>query len=626
MPVFNECHYEPLSAEDEIRLIVLDPATREEDPLSCSIIQRRRSTKTTDYFAVSYVWGEPVFSQNLEIRCDDDISYIRITPNVDALLRRLRALDILHCLWIDAVCLNQADEMEKAQQIPMMGRIFGEAKGAHIWLGPEDHMTAKLFTFIREANLLPEVAKVEMSKQMAALMKTLFGEGLHALRVFDDFSNRPWFSRRWIIQEACLARQATVYCGSHSVPLSSLVLAAVRFQTLDMSSYPIKVMANLRNPTTKLTLLELLWNFQESHCLEPKDRVAALLGLVHDNHQFHLDYTAHWAEVYKQVAASSFSFGDNDTRLQVMLHLFEFGAVSVPEDTTYPSWVPDWSKSRQRDLPYHSFFRNIDTYEPYPDYPGYSDQATLTFHSDGLRAHWRSPFSEPRSQQVIFVARYNSSAKYEEQNMQRVINTLHLLFPPSPNSTQRILAFSSLLKTVIKFLQSGRDVKTKNLSCDTLIRNFTERLPESCRAEAFNSLRPLDYVLAHFCIFELESVGPRGEVSTGYGVSSPQMQIQIGDVVIPLWNMEWKYDRYTSYINSGETTTTVLVVRRVKEPSPQETTGPSSKRREVETGRIVGWAVCVILDNQPSHGDGLSVHTKWEDYLYRVQRCQMRLI
>ncbi|XXH04001.1 hypothetical protein Hte_010410 [Hypoxylon texense] len=624
MPVFNEYHYEPLCAEDEIRLIVLDPATREEDPLSCTIIQLRRSAPTIDYYAISYVWGEPVFSRNLEIRCDDDISYLRITPSVDVLLRRLRALGILDCLWIDAVCLNQADETEKAQQIPVMGRIFGEAKGVHIWLGPEDHLTAKLFTFLHEASLLPEAEKGAMSKQMANLMKTLFGDGLRAVGVFNDFSNQPWFSRRWIIQEACLARQATVYCGSHSIPLPSLVLAAVRFQTLDMSSYPIKVMANLRSPTTKLTLLELLWNFQEAHCLEPKDRVAALLGLVLDGHLFHLAYTAHWTEVYKQVATSILTLGNDDTRLQLMLHLFEFGAVSIPEDLTYPSWVPDWSKPRQRDLPYHSFFKNIDTYEAYPSSPGYSAKATLSFHNDALQVQWRSPFNKPRSWQVIYVTRFNSPPRDEAHKIEIIINVLQKLFPPSPNSTQRILAFSSLLNTVIKFRQSGRDPKIKDFASDILIRNFTQRLPESSRAEVFDSLRLLDYVLGKFCVFELESVGPSGEVSTGYGVSS--QDIEVGDVVIPLWNMEWKYDRYTSHINSRENTTTMLVVRRINEPSLQKTANMSGKEGAVETGRIVGWAVCVLLDSGPSGGHSLWVYSKWKDYLYKEPQCQMRLV
>jgi len=368
MPVFNKYHYEPLCAGDAVRFIVLDPAMDEGDPLSCSIIQRRYSAKIVDYSAISYTWGEqPEFSRNLEIRCDGDTSYLSITHDVDVLLRRLWTLNVLHYIWIDAICLNQADSIEKAQQVPLTGRVLGEAKAVHIWIGSEDPMTTKLFTFLQEASLLPELEKAEMARQVAILMKNISGgpDNLHGFVHFFNFSNRPWFSRRWVIQETCLARKATVHCGSYSIPLPSLVLAAIRVQTLDISSYQIKVMANLHKPATKLTMLELLWQFHEAQCLEPKDRITALFGLVSDGHRFHLDYTAQWTELYKNVVSGILSLGDNETRLQVMLHLFEFGSIALPEGTAYPSWVPDWSTSRRRDLPYHSRIRNVDTWEPY---------------------------------------------------------------------------------------------------------------------------------------------------------------------------------------------------------------------------------------------------------------------
>lgn len=133
MPAFNGYQYEPLCAEDEARFIVLEPAKDSRDPPSCSIVQCRRA-KSLEYSAVSYAWGELEFSQNLEIKCDGDTSYLRITANVNDLLRRLRACNVQKYLWIDAICLNQADKDEKAQQIPVMGRIYEEARVVHNYL------------------------------------------------------------------------------------------------------------------------------------------------------------------------------------------------------------------------------------------------------------------------------------------------------------------------------------------------------------------------------------------------------------------------------------------------------------------------------------------------------------
>ncbi|KAI0179350.1 HET-domain-containing protein [Hypoxylon sp. FL1284] len=611
MPVFNRYQYQRLFAEDEIRLVELRPATREEDPLICSIIHYCRSAQNVDYCAVSYVWGEPVFSRNLEIRCDNNVSYVRVTASVEPILRRLRAPDTAQYLWIDAVCLNQADEMEKAHQIPGMGRIFGEAKEVHIWLRHEDRLTEKLFTFLREACLLPAAKKSDMAGQMGDLMKSLYGDGIRALQCYDELCKRPWFSRRWIIQEACLARQATVHCGSHSIPLPSVVQAAIRFQTTDMSYYPVKVMANLRSPTAEVTILELLWNFQESGCLDPKDRVAALVGLAQDRHQLHLDYTAHWTEIYKQVVLDSLTRNSNDSRLQVMLHLFEFGAVSVPDDTSYPSWVPDWSKSRLRDLPYHSFIRNLDTYEYYPSSPGHSSKATLTSDRGALQVQWRPSPDEPRCRQVVYVTSFDGPHQSEGHKVERMTKVLLVLFPPGCDSTRQILAFSSLIRTVTLFRLSGRDPKLKDSPSDILIKNFTRRLPETSRSKVFDSLRQMDRVLGTFYLFQLESIDPDHQVGTGYGVCS--QQVQIGDIVVPLWTMEWKND-ITRNVNSGETTVTMLVVRRVK-------------KEEVGTGHVVGWAVCVLVDNEASHRNISPAYLRWKDFLpYRSQQCTMRLL
>ncbi len=387
MPPFNHYQYQALCAEDTIRLIVLDVATDNEAPLSCSLVQRPRSSRHVEYFAISYAWGVPEFTRTLEVRHDgDDTSYLRITSNVDALLRHLRTPNDPRYLWIDAICLNQDDETEKALQIPMMGRIYEEAKGIHIWVGPSVLMTRQLFAFFRRSTRIRQVEQSQIAARLVFFMQKYLhgaGPGLHAIT---DFFQRSWFSRRWVIQEACLACQATVHCGNYSIPLPVLASAARQFQNLDMSDYSIRMAANLRRPSASLSILELLWNFHEAACLEPRDRISALLGLVGEGNRFPMDYTARWADLYKQAASFMLRNGGNDIRLQMLLHLFEFGPLVTPQGS-YPSWVPDWTKTRRRCLPYHSWIRNVDTYEPYPSSPGHPALATLEFHHGTLQVY-----------------------------------------------------------------------------------------------------------------------------------------------------------------------------------------------------------------------------------------------
>lgn len=42
---------------------------------------------------------------------------------------------LYHFIWIDAVCINQADPIEKAAQISLMGDIYSNASLVIAWLG-----------------------------------------------------------------------------------------------------------------------------------------------------------------------------------------------------------------------------------------------------------------------------------------------------------------------------------------------------------------------------------------------------------------------------------------------------------------------------------------------------------
>ena len=133
MPPLSKYSYQALSNADIIRLVVLEPARSEAAPLKCSIATISLSGQPSqhlEYHAVSYCWGDQQaqVAQPLEIRDQvGSTSHLKITPNVDAVLRRFRSPTGRQRLWIDAVCINQEDELEKAQQIPEMGRIYGQA-------------------------------------------------------------------------------------------------------------------------------------------------------------------------------------------------------------------------------------------------------------------------------------------------------------------------------------------------------------------------------------------------------------------------------------------------------------------------------------------------------------------
>jgi hypothetical protein len=145
--------YKPLKCSTEIRVIALLPATTIHSKLEIPLTHVDRATiflRNTDspfYEAISYCWGGPILSHTL--KCDDQTS-LSITANVDLMLRHYRKTHSIRYLWVDAICLNQQDDMEKRIQVGLMGEIFHEAEKVHIWLGAgEDDATRTIFTIMR---------------------------------------------------------------------------------------------------------------------------------------------------------------------------------------------------------------------------------------------------------------------------------------------------------------------------------------------------------------------------------------------------------------------------------------------------------------------------------------------
>lgn len=126
--------YSPLPA-NSIRLLLLLPAVDPDAPLHCELIHRPLSTTARlDYFeALSYVWGNADKTHTLTIRPGHRLP---ITTNLHAALLQLRDGWVTRRpLWIDAVCINQADLAERSAQVRLMAEIYFRASRVVVWLG-----------------------------------------------------------------------------------------------------------------------------------------------------------------------------------------------------------------------------------------------------------------------------------------------------------------------------------------------------------------------------------------------------------------------------------------------------------------------------------------------------------
>ncbi|EJT77131.1 hypothetical protein GGTG_07043 [Gaeumannomyces tritici R3-111a-1] len=76
------------------------------------------------YEVLSYVWGQTC---DLPGKIMVDGVPLEVTRNLYCALRSLRHNDQPRMLWVDAICINQADISERSRQICLMSRIFSQA-------------------------------------------------------------------------------------------------------------------------------------------------------------------------------------------------------------------------------------------------------------------------------------------------------------------------------------------------------------------------------------------------------------------------------------------------------------------------------------------------------------------
>jgi hypothetical protein len=64
-----------------------------------------------------------------------------VTPQLLMAFRRLRLPVLSRYLWIDQLCIDQDNNVEKGPQIQLMGDIYRNAERVVIWLGVDRRYT-----------------------------------------------------------------------------------------------------------------------------------------------------------------------------------------------------------------------------------------------------------------------------------------------------------------------------------------------------------------------------------------------------------------------------------------------------------------------------------------------------
>lgn len=367
-----------------------------------------------EFLAITFCHTLANAMNKLSITCNGE--QFDVTENLDSALRHLRSEDNERIFWIDAICINQKDKSERGYQVGLMKDIYRMANTVVIWLGEADVDSDLVFPLCekmietrldllkdlesgldvvmgpnrkevlekmmrdakkRNAEKAREEAKLENVSDTASdnaspgpqtpeiddPVADAADEEIDVSDASDEEISaflrliaRPWFTRCWVLQEVCLAKDAILVCGTQAIDWDLFYIGftitifmsekGLRGRPEQLFRTALILIGTLRpklndesSPYQGVGLLWLLRRVLSLNATEAYDKIYSILGLLGEEESLELnivpDYTQSVAECYQKTSLLVMSQMKN---LDILLTDRNFSST-----LDVPSWVTDWT-------------------------------------------------------------------------------------------------------------------------------------------------------------------------------------------------------------------------------------------------------------------------------------------
>jgi len=379
-------HYQPLEKAHHIRLLRLNRRSLFSEP-SCELIEVSLYDAPA-FEAISYTWG--VKPPHIPLKVNG--CQLKVTSAVEELLFYQRSILGPKLFWIDAICIDQGNNDEKNNQLPLMTKIYQRASRVIVWLGAPENP--------RDILAIRKMIKVldfpQLFVSTTALLANIFDREEEAFFAIAKLLEHPWFERIWVVQEVAMGRKVHVMYQGNCIDWDVFMNATKRLghdgdlmrrlhfytgvsRTKDNKSYAVsrkglyvpKVehlrwiqLVNLtmarrsREGNIGIPLAVMLPLAVPFKSTNPRDRIFALLGISVDGHKlpFKPDYNMDVCEIFWKTTAYVLSTEGWFTLLSMTGRGYDsLRSLSLPpsQDSLasqfkdkLPSWVPDYSSDR----------------------------------------------------------------------------------------------------------------------------------------------------------------------------------------------------------------------------------------------------------------------------------------
>ena len=328
--------YQPLdTARDEIRLVRLSPGRVRKVQFN---ILKISINNAPPFRALSYAWGPGSNSVLVTRR----FRFCRISDTLRRFFEQADATteDSQAWYWVDAICIDQSNIVERNEQVLRMKEIYEAAQRVVVWLDTHD-----IFQF--ESTLASEGSRQFFHPWIPAVLL----ERATLVKICEC----TWWKRAWIIQEASTpairstSQPTVMWIGKYRCDFDACLqtlrglelLGSFRsFTALEHNCVPSTVndlawiRAQRAKEWSRLEIYDLLPRIRRCEASDMRDKVYSILAIScdYDSKDLKPDYGKPTGEIYTSLVRYLI---ERDQKLDILAY-----CTAGRNIESLPSWVP----------------------------------------------------------------------------------------------------------------------------------------------------------------------------------------------------------------------------------------------------------------------------------------------